>query len=139
MNPIEVYISEANPAHQEDLSKLRIMLRDTPIPLGYEERISYGILGYVVPYSLYTQGYHCKPEIQLPFITLASRKSWISLYHMGMWASPELLEWWKSEYKKRNTWKLYMGVGCIRFKKLETIPYDLITELMGKISATEWI
>ena len=139
MDPIDTYISASPIERQGALSKLRDILRDILVPLGYEECISYGMIGYVVPYSLYPEGYHCKPRLPLPFINLANQKHGIHLYHMGMWASPEVLEWWKDAYAKQNIGKLDMGKGCIRFKNLEKIPYDLIRELVKKISATEWI
>lgn len=97
------------------------------------------MIGYVVPFSLYPIGYHCDPSLPLPFVSIASRKTGISLYHMGISASPDLLQWWQEEYTKYNIGKLDMGVWCIRFKKLDQIPYDLIRELMQKVSAKEWI
>ncbi|MFZ2255334.1 MAG: DUF1801 domain-containing protein [Patescibacteria group bacterium] len=139
MTTVDAYIADAPPDRQESLQKLRTLLRDTLIPLGYEECISYGMIGYVVPFSLYPDGYHCDDHLPLPFINLAARKSGISLYHMGVAADRVLLKWWQDEYAKQNIGKLDMGVGCIRFKKLENIPYTLIQELAEKISAQEWI
>ncbi len=139
MNPIDIYIADAPPKHQEALSKLRTTLRDTLIPLGYEECISYGVIGYVVPFLLYPSGYHCDTSFPLPFITFANRKQGINLYHMRLAADPELLKWWQEEYTKCNIGKLDMGVGCIRFKKLDLIPYTLIKKVLEKISAKEWI
>jgi hypothetical protein len=139
MNPVETYICEAPKEHYEALTKLRNILRDTLTPLGYEECISYGMIGYVVPFSLYPAGYHCDTSLPLPFTNIASRKSGISLYHMGVGADPDLLKWWQEAYVKENNGKLDMGVGCIRFKKIDQIPYDLIRDLMQKISANEWI
>lgn len=84
MDPIDTYISASPIERQGALSKLRDILRDILVPLGYEECISYGMIGYVVPYSLYPEGYHCKPRLPLPFINLANQKHGIHLYHMGM-------------------------------------------------------
>lgn len=139
MNPIDTYISEGPPEHHEAISKLRNILRDTLIPLGYEECMSYKMIGYVVPFSLYPSWYHCDTKLPLPFVNLASRKAWIHIYHMGVGADPDLLKWWQEEYAQRNNGKLDMGRGCIRFKKVEQIPYDLIKELIGKIDAKSWI
>jgi Domain of unknown function (DU1801) len=139
MNPIDLYISEAPIEQQDALSKLRTILRDTITPLGFEECMSYGMIGYVVPFSLYPSGYHCDTSLPLPFINVASRKSGINLYAMGVAADPDILKWWQEEYAKCNIGKLDMGVGCIRFKKLDLIPYALIEELAGKITAEEWI
>lgn len=109
------------------------------LPKGFEAAISYGGLGYVVPHNLYPAGYHCKPSEPLPFAGLASQKNSINLYHMGIYMKPDLLDWFVSEYPKHCKQKLDMGKSCIRFKKTEDIPYDLIAELMQKISMQEWI
>jgi hypothetical protein len=109
------------------------------IPKGFSEEMSYGMIGYVVPHSLYSKGYHCNPKLPLPFMAIASQKNFIALYHMGIYGDEKLLEWFKKEYAKFSTAKLDMGKGCMRFKKPEAIPYNLIGELAGKISVDEWI
>ena len=109
------------------------------LPRGFEADIIYGGLGYVVPHSLYPAGYHCKPTEPLPFAGIASQKHSINFYHMGMYAIPQLMEWFVAEYPKHCKQKLDMGKSCIRFKKPDEIPYQLIAELMTKISVDEWI
>jgi len=126
----------------EDRAEAFIKLHEVIInnlPEGYEAAISYGGLGYVVPHSVYPAGYHCKPAEPLPFAGIASQKNSINLYHMGIYAIPELLDWFVAEYPKHSRQKLDMGKSCIRFKKMNEIPYELIGELMQKISAHEWI
>lgn len=109
------------------------------LPDGFSEEMSYGMIGFVVPHSLYPQGYHCDPKLPLPFINIASQKNFIAVYHMGIYACPELLNWFSSEYPKHVKTKLDMGKSCIRFKKPEQIPYDLIGELASKLSPQDWI
>jgi hypothetical protein len=109
------------------------------LPKGFEAAISYGSLGYVIPHSLYPAGYHCKPSEALPFAGLVSQKNSINFYHMGIYSDPKLLEWFVSEYPKHTKQKLDMGKSCIRFKKMDDIPYKLIGELMKKMSAKQWI
>ena len=109
------------------------------LPKGFEAAISYGGLGYVIPHSLYPAGYHCKPEEPLPFAGIASQKGSINFYHMGIYSDPELLKWFVSEYPKHSKQKLDMGKSCIRFKKMDDIPYELIGKLMKKMSAKDWI
>jgi hypothetical protein len=109
------------------------------LPEGFEAAISYGGLGYVVPHSLYAPGYHCKPIEPLPFAGIASQKNSINLYHMGIYSKPALLEWFVAEYPKHSAQKLDMGKSCIRFKKVNDIPFELIGELMTKMSVQEWI
>lgn len=109
------------------------------LPKGFEAAISYGGLGYVVPHSLYPAGYHCKLEEPLPFAGIASQKDSINFYHMGIYSDPGLLNWFVTEYPKHSKQRLDMGKSCVRFKKLDQIPYQLIGELMQKMSAEEWI
>ena len=109
------------------------------LPKGFEAGISYGGLGYVVPHTLYPQGYHCKPSEPLPFAGIASQKNSINFYHMGIYSDPKLLKWFVTEYPKHCKLKLDMGKSCVRFKKLNEIPYELIGELMKKMSVKEWI
>lgn len=109
------------------------------LPKGFEAAISYGGLGYVVPHSIYPAGYHCKPIEPLPFAGIASQKGSINFYHMGIYADEQLQKWFVSEYPKHSKQKLDMGKSCIRFKKMDDIPYTLIGELMKKISVQDWI
>ena len=123
---------------KEAFQKLHQTIVDN-LPSGFEAGISYGGLGYVIPHSLYPAGYHCKPSEPLPFAGLASQKNSINFYHMGIYADPALLDWFVAQYPKHSSQKLDMGKSCIRFKKLDQIPYDLIAELMQKMSAQDWI
>ena len=109
------------------------------LPKGFEAAISYGGLGYVVPHSIYPSGYHCKPSEPLPFAGLASQKNSINFYHMGIYADPQLLEWFVAEFPKHTKQKLDMGKSCIRFKKMDDIPYQLLGKLMKKMSVKDWI
>ena len=109
------------------------------LPNGFEAGISYGGLGYVIPHTLYPAGYHCKPIEPLPFAGISSQKNSINFYHMGMYSDPLLYEWFVTEYPKHSKQKLDIGKSCVRFKKLDEIPFKLIGELMRKMSAQEWI
>lgn len=109
------------------------------LPKGFEAAISYGGLGYVVPHSVYPAGYHCKPSEPLPFAGIASQKNSINFYHMGIYANPDLLNWFVAEYPKHSKQKLDMGKSCIRFKKFDEIPYQLIGELMKKMTVKDWV
>ncbi|MGV3640687.1 MAG: DUF1801 domain-containing protein, partial [Adhaeribacter sp.] len=100
---------------------------------------SYGMIGYVVPHSLYPAGYHCDPKQPLPFMGVASQKNFVSVYHMGLYSDPELLNWFTGEYPKHCKTKLDMGKSCIRFKKPEQVPFELLGELAAKLSPREWI
>ena len=109
------------------------------LPKGFEPAISYGGLGYVVPHKIYPDGYHCKPVEPLPFAGIASQKNTINFYHMGIYADPKLLEWFVAEYPKHSKQKLDMGKSCIRFKKPDQIPFQLIGKLAGKMTVEDWV
>lgn len=109
------------------------------LPEGFEETMGYGMLGYVVPHSIYPSGYHCDPKTPLPFISVASQKNFIALYHMGIYADESLLNWFVAEYPKHCKTKLDMGKSCIRFKKMDDIPYELLGQLVAKMSVQDWI
>lgn len=134
----EEYIASLPSDRKEAIIKLRKTINSN-LPKGFKETMSYGMIGYVVPHSIYPDGYHCTPELPLPFMNIASQKNYIALYHMGIYADKELLNWFVNEYPKYVSNKLDMGKSCIRFKKPENIPYELIAELCTKMSVEEWI
>lgn len=135
---VDSYINELPEERKVALTKLRRIIKEN-IPNGFEEVMSYGMIGYVVPHKLYPPGYHCTPELPLPFLNIASQKNFIAVYHMGIYAQKELLDWFVKEYPKYTTSKLDMGKSCIRFKKPENIPYELIGMLASKMTPAEWI
>jgi uncharacterized protein YdhG (YjbR/CyaY superfamily) len=135
---VDQYITELPPERQKPINELRKVIKKN-LPKGFSEEMSYGMIGYCVPHSLYPAGYHCNPELPLPFMNIASQKNFIAVYHMGVYANPKLLKWFSDEYTKAGVGKLDMGKSCIRFKKPENIPYKLIGELASKIKPKEWI
>jgi hypothetical protein len=136
-NP-EEYISKIPEDRIPYFKKLRQTILDN-IPKGFEEQMSYGMIGYVVPKSIYPNGYHCDTKLPLPFINIASQKNFIALYHLGIYANKEMLDWFVAEYPKHCKRKLDIGKSCLRFKKAEEIPFDLIAELMQKMTIEQWI
>jgi uncharacterized protein YdhG (YjbR/CyaY superfamily) len=134
----EDYISQVPEERKETLNKLRQVINDN-LPEGFEEGIQYGMIGYYVPHSVYPDGYHCDPKTPLPFMSFASQKNSVNLYHSGIYAKKELHDWWVKEYPKHSSRKLDMGKSCVRFKKLDDIPFELIAELAQKMSCQEWI
>ena len=134
----EQYLNQLPQERKQVMTKLRdIILKN--LPKGFEECISYGMLGYVVPHSMYPEGYHVNPSLPLPFINLASQKNNISLYHSGIYRDPQLMQWFVNEYPKHASNKLDMGKSCIRFKNIENIPFDLIAQLCAKMTPQLWI
>ena len=138
MTTIEEYI-EALPLERRDaMEKLMETIR-LNLPDGFEETMNYNMPSWVVPHSLFPQGYHVNPELPLPFLSIASQRGHIGLYHMGIYASPTLMKWFTLEYSNHCKTKIDMGKSCIRFKNVSKIPYRLIGMLCSKMSAQEWI
>lgn len=135
---LEDYLSQI-PEDRKEAFKQIIDTINANLPNGFQENLSYGMVGWCVPLETYPAGYHCTPGSALPFINLASQKNFIALYHMGIYAKPELLNWFVEEFPKYSKRKLDMGKSCIRFKKMEDIPFDLIGELCKKVDVEEWI
>lgn len=137
-NSPEDYISQLPKDRQLVISKLRKIIREK-IPKGFQETISYGMIGYVVPHSRYPDGYHCTPELPLPFMNIASQKNFVAVYHSGVYAKKELSDWFAAEYPKHCKRILDMGKSCIRFKYMDDVPYELIGKLASKMTVDEWI
>jgi uncharacterized protein YdhG (YjbR/CyaY superfamily) len=135
---VDQYINEAPEDRRAALQQLRAIILKN-LPEGFQEEMSYGMIGYVVPHSIYPKGYHCTPELPLPFMSFASQKNSINFYHMGIYAKPELYDWFVAEYPKHSKQKLDIGKSCFRIKKPENIPFELIGELVKKMSVAEWI
>lgn len=132
------YLENISEERKPIINKLRKVIKNA-MPSGFEECLSYKMIGYVVPFKTYPNGYHCNPKLPLPFVSLASQKNFIALYHMGIYANTEIYDWFVAEYPKHCKYKIDMGKSCIRFKKMEDIPFDLIAELMKKYTVEEWI
>ena len=137
INTIQEYLDSIPTERANIINKLRKILKSN-LPKGFKEEMSYGMIGFVIPHSLYPKGYHVNPKDPLPFINLASQKNYIAVYHMGIY-QPDLLKWFQEEYKLFSKKKLDMGKVCMRFKKDEDIPYEIIGNLSKKISVSDWI
>lgn len=134
----KAYMDSLPEERKPPMRKLRAVIRKN-LPKGFKECMNYGMLGYVVPHTLYPPGYHCDPSLPLPYMHLASQKSHIAVYHMGVYGDAKLSAWFRAEYAKRVEGKLDMGKSCIRFKKLDRIPFELIGKLSGKMTVAQCI
>ncbi len=137
-NTPQEYIDQLPEDRQSVIQQLRDVIKKH-LPEGFEEGINYNMIGYYVPHSIYPDGYHCDSKSPLPFMNIASQKNSVNLYHSGIYANPEIHDWFVSEYPKYCKRKLDMGKSCVRFKKLDDIPYELIGELCSKITVEDWI
>ena len=134
----EEYAAQVPENQREAFDTFRDTIRKN-LPEGFVEEMNYGMIGYVVPHRIFPEGYHCNPKLPLPFINLAAQKNFIALYHLGIYANPDLMSWFIAEYPKHSRLKLDMGKSCIRFKNYKQIPFELISELVQKVSVQDWI
>lgn len=132
------YIEQLPEDRKQAIKKLRKAVRDN-LPKGFSEEMNYGMIGYVVPHSIYPNGYYCDPKQPLPFMNIANQKNFIAVYHMGIYADKKLYDWFTKEYPKHSKTKPDMGKSCIRFKKPDQIPFELMGELAGKMTPKDWI
>lgn len=132
------FIASLPEDRREPLKRLLEAIRGN-LPAGFEETTSGGMINWVVPHKVYPAGYHCDPKQPLPFLSLASQKNNISLYHMGLYGDQQLLKWFEDEWAKASKRKLDMGKSCVRLKKIDEIPFDLIGRLAAKMSPADWI
>jgi len=135
---VEEYVAQLPDDRKAIIEKLRKVIKKN-LPKGFKEEMGYGMMGYVVPHTLYPSGYHCNPKLPLPFMGMASQKNNISVYHMGLYADAALMQWFTAAHAKASAKKLDMGKSCIRYKKAEDIPFELIGELCTKLTPQQWI
>jgi uncharacterized protein YdhG (YjbR/CyaY superfamily) len=135
---VDQYLAALPEDRRNALTTLRAVLK-THLPDGFVEAMQYGMPSFVVPLTRYPSGYHVGPGRPLPFISIASQRQHIALYHMGVYAVPEVLAWFQAEAPKHMKRKLDMGKSCIRFRRADDIPFDVIGQLAEKISVEDWI
>ena len=138
MDQIETYLAAIPEARKPSFLRLLKILKEF-LPQGFEICFNYGMIGFIIPLSRYPEGYHAKANTPLPFINLANQKNFIALYHMGLYANKELMNWFVNEFPSHSKRKLDMGKSCIRFKKPEEIPFELIKDLVQKMTCEDWI
>lgn len=134
---VEKYLAELPPDRREAISKVReVILKN--LPKGLEEGMGYGMIGYHVPHSVYPAGYHCDPAQPVPFAGLASQKNYMSLYLMSVYGDPELEAWLREAWTKAGK-KLDMGKSCIRFKRLEDVPLEVVGRAIKKVPVKKYL
>jgi len=138
MDQIETYLAAIPESRKPSFLRLLKIVKEF-LPQGFEICFNYGMIGFIIPLSRYPEGYHVKANTLLPFINLANQKNFIALYHMGLYANKELMNWFLNEFPSHSKRKLDMGKSCIRFKKPEEIPFALIKELVQKMTCEDWI
>ncbi len=135
---VQDYLDNIPEDRIEAFNKLRETIAENIDP-DFQETIMYKMIAYVVPKSIFPDGYHCDTSLPLPFINIANQKNFIALYHMGLYADEALMDWFVSEYPNHAKRKLDMGKSCVRFKKMDDIPFELIGQLIAKMNVQDWL
>ena len=138
MLEIEEYIEEVDENRRDAFRNLYETVKRN-MPVGFEERMRYGMITFVVPLDIYPDGYLCRKDEPLPMLSIGCKKNHLAVYHMGIMANPPLLEWFSEEYAKVVPTKLNMGKSCIRFTNVKNIPFELMGELATKVSVDDWV
>jgi hypothetical protein len=133
----EKYLKSLPAERAEVITALRQAIKKN-LPKGFEETMQYGMISYVVPHKLYPAGYHTNSKDALPFISVASQKNHIAVYHVAVYQGT-LHDWFVEEWKKYSNKKLDMGKSCIRFKNPTDVPVKLFGALASKMKPQEWI
>jgi len=138
VSSIEEYIDALEEDRTIIIKKIYGILKEH-LPKGFEEAFQYQMISFVVPLKRYPKGYLNRKDEPLPFISLASQKHHIAIYHYGIYSNQNLLKWAQNRYKEMTGKRLDMGKSCLRFKKMDEIPYTFIEELAEKMSVEEFI
>lgn len=131
---VEEYLSELDDVRQEAVSAVRQVILDN-LPVGYEEIMQYGMISYVVPLDVLADTYNGQP---LMYIALASQKQYMSLYLTNVYGDESVEKWFKERYLATGK-KLNMGKSCVRFRKLDDLPLELVAEVVARTPIDEFV
>ena len=131
---VEEYLDGLSPERREAVSTVRQTVLSN-LPDGYEEMMDFGMIAYVVPLARVPKTYNGHP---LMYAAISSEKNYVSVHLMNVYADPDTTQWFVESYKATGK-KLDMGKSCVRFKKLDDLPLDLIGEAVGRTPIEEWI
>ncbi|TWT45925.1 hypothetical protein RAS1_23610 [Phycisphaerae bacterium RAS1] len=134
---VEKYLGELPEDRRRALQAVRAVILKN-LDRQFEECMSYGMIGYVVPHSVFPPGYHCNPAQPLPFAGLASQKNYMSIYLMACYGNDAQEKWLREAWARAGK-KLDMGKCCIRFRKLEDLPLEVVGEAIRRVRADEYI
>lgn len=135
---IDEYLQQLPEERREVINKLRKIIKEN-LPEGFEEKIQYDMISYVVPRETYLAGYHVDPSNELGFMAIGSQKNHVAIYSNAVYMFEDVNEWYLNEYSKHLTTKPDMGKSCLRFKNMNKMPYELIAELCQKITVDEFV
>ena len=131
---VDEYLDELTPERREAVSTVREVVLAN-LPAGYQEMMDFGMIAYVVPLERYPKTYNDHP---LSYAAISSEKNYVSVHLMGIYVDADTERWFVDSYRATGK-KLNMGKSCVRFRKLDDLPLDLIGEAVGRTSVDEWI
>ncbi len=138
VSTVQDYVNQLEPERAEIIQTL-LSVFETKLPTGFKLEVHYNMPTFVIPKSLYPKGYHVNPKLPLPFISIAAQKHHVAIYHFGLYMDEDLLTWFKTTYESKYNTRLDIGKSCIRFKKADMVPYDILAELATKITPDKYI
>lgn len=136
---VDEYLASLPEERRVALETVRQVILDN-LDAGYAEGMSYGMIGYFVPHSVFPPGYHCNPKDPLPFAGLAAQKNHMSVYLMSLYMGVDGAEdsWFETAWEKSGK-KLDRGKSCIRFKKLADLDLKILGEAVARVPAQRYI
>ena len=134
---VKEYLASLPADRRKEIEAVRKVIRKH-LPKGYVECMGYGMMGYAVPLKLYPPGYHGAPNTPLPYAGLAAQKNACSLYLMSVYSDKGTDTWFRKAFKASGK-KLDMGKSCIRFKKADDLPLDLIGQAVARYPVADYI
>ncbi|MHB8638028.1 MAG: DUF1801 domain-containing protein [Fimbriimonadaceae bacterium] len=134
---VDEYLASLADDRREAISQVRSVILKN-LPAGYEERMCYGMISYVIPHSIYPAGYHCDPKQPVTLASLASQKNYMALYLMCVYGNQKKEEWFREEYAKTGK-RLDMGKSCVRFKKIEDLALDVIGGVFAQTPVEQYL
>lgn len=134
---VEDYLGQVPEDRRQALETLRALILENKPP-EVEEGMQYGHIGYFVPHSVYPPGYHCDPKQPLPYVGLASQKNHMALYLFCMYVGQDKVETFRQRFLAAGK-KLDMGASCVRFKKLEDLPLDVIADTIRELTLDDFL
>ena len=134
---VSAYLKALPSDRRQALETIRTLIKQNTDD-GIVEMMSYGMIGYHVPLSRYPSGYHCNPSMPLPYAGLASQKNHMSVYMMGIYVDEAEVRQFQAEWKARGK-RLDMGKACIRFRKIEDVPLDVLADAFRRMPSDRYI
>ena len=131
---VEDYLGSLAEDRQAAVTAVREMILEH-LPTGYEETMQHGMISCVIPLETYPVAYNKQP---LVFAGLASQKNYMTVYLMNIYGNPEDEEWFVQRFKATGK-NLNMGKSCVRFKRLEDLPIELVGEPVARTPVADFI